>query len=85
MALICNECTVTGRKPQRITCKHTGLPCAFLRYCALSMKYYQTDAAKNCKLRRPPVEKRPVGSGLVRKTNKIGGMTWKLDTCKCRM
>ena len=52
MALLCNECKVSGKKPKRITCEHTGLPCAFIRYCALSMKYYQTDAAKTCKLRR---------------------------------
>ncbi len=52
MALICNECKVSGKKPKRITCEHTELPCAFIRYCALSMKYYQTDAAKTCKLRR---------------------------------
>lgn len=51
MALLCNECTVTGRSHQ-IWCNKTGKPCLHVRYCAVSGKYYQTDAAAKCKARR---------------------------------
>lgn len=50
MALLCNDCTVTG-KTHQIWCKHTGLPCLHVRYCGVSSKYYQTDAARDCKMR----------------------------------
>lgn len=50
MALLCNECTVKGKNKQ-IWCDHTGEPCLHVRYCAVSMKYYQTDAAKDCKVK----------------------------------
>lgn len=50
MALLCNECEVKGRTHQ-IWCKHTGEPCLHVRYCAVSSKYYQTDAAARCKLK----------------------------------
>ena len=50
MALICNDCTVEGKK-KLIRCKHTGEPCVFIRYCSVSGKYYQTDAAARCKER----------------------------------
>ena len=48
MALLCNECEVKG-KTHQIWCKHTGEPCMHIRYCAVSSKYYQTDAAARCK------------------------------------
>ena len=47
---ICNDCKVVGKMHQ-IWCKATGNPCAHVRYCAVSMKYYQTDAANYCKVR----------------------------------
>lgn len=50
MALLCNECEVKG-KTHQIWCKHTGEPCMHIRYCAVSSKYYQTDAAARCKLK----------------------------------
>lgn len=50
MALICNECRVTG-KTRKIMCRNTGEPCFFMRFCAVSGKYYQTDAADKCKLK----------------------------------
>lgn len=51
MALHCNECEIAGKNHQ-IWCKITGNPCGHVRYCAVSMKYYQTDAAKKCKARQ---------------------------------
>lgn len=51
MAMICNECELIGRKPKQIWCKLTGVPCMHVRYCAVSMKYYQTDDAARCKAR----------------------------------
>lgn len=50
MAVLCNDCIVEG-KTHKIICEHTKKPCAFMRYCAVSMKYYQTDNAARCKLR----------------------------------
>ena len=50
MALLCNECEVKG-KTHQIWCKNTGEPCMHIRYCAVSSKYYQTDAAARCKLK----------------------------------
>lgn len=50
MALLCNECTVTG-KTHQLWCDITGGPCMHVRYCAVSCKYYQTDAAAKCKVR----------------------------------
>lgn len=50
MALLCNDCTVEGKK-KLIKCKHTGEPCVFIRYCSVSGKYYQTDAAAGCRQR----------------------------------
>ena len=56
MALLCNECEVKGRTHQ-IWCKPTGEPCLHVRYCAVSSKYYQTDAAARCKLKEKNDEK----------------------------
>lgn len=50
MALLCNDCIVEG-KTHKIICEHTGEPCLHVRYCAVSSKYYQTDAAARCKLK----------------------------------
>ncbi len=50
MALLCNDCRIEGSRHKPI-CKHTDMPCVFLRYCAVSMKYYQTDAAADCGLK----------------------------------
>ena len=52
MALVCNECDLVGRKPKKIWCRITGGPCMHVRYCAVSMKYYQTDEAARCKARK---------------------------------
>ncbi len=48
--VLCNDCNVVG-KTKQIWCKLTGEPCMHVRYCAVSMKYYQTDAAAKCKVR----------------------------------
>lgn len=50
MALLCNDCIVQG-KTHKIICEHTGGPCAFMRYCQVSGKYYQTDGACRCRLK----------------------------------
>lgn len=50
MALLCNDVEIRGKKKQ-IWCLHTGGPCAHVRYCAVSGKYYQTDNAAKCKLK----------------------------------
>lgn len=50
MALLCNDCRVEG-KARKIICKYTALPCYFMRFCAVSGKYYQTDAAARCKVK----------------------------------
>ena len=47
MALLCNDCRIEGDRHKPI-CKHTDMPCMFLRFCQISMKYYQTDAAAKC-------------------------------------
>ena len=52
MAMICNECELRGnRKPRKIWCKLVDQPCLFVRFCAVSSKYYQTDEAAKCKVR----------------------------------
>lgn len=51
MAMVCNDCELRGKRVKQIWCKHTGEPCMHVRYCAVSMKYYQTDAAKGCKVK----------------------------------
>lgn len=48
MALLCNEVKM---KENRIWCKVSDMPCAFVRYCGISNKYYQTDNALKCKLK----------------------------------
>ena len=57
MALLCNDCVLRGTKIKQIWCKHTGQPCMHVRYCGISMKYYQTDAAARCKVRTEKWEK----------------------------
>ena len=49
--LVCNKGEMRGRKPKQIWCSVTELPCGYTRYCAVSMKYYQTDDAIRCKAR----------------------------------
>lgn len=49
MTLLCDLAELRGKKPAQIWCKVTGMPCAHTRYCAVSMKYYQTDAAMKCR------------------------------------
>lgn len=51
MAMLCNDCELKGKRVKQIWCKITGEPCLHVRYCAVSMKYYQTDAAAKCKVR----------------------------------
>lgn len=48
--LLCDKAyVVPGQKPQKIYCKLTdGGLCAHVRFCAVSMKYYQTDNARRC-------------------------------------
>lgn len=45
--LICNQAYMDGKK---IMCKRGNI-CVHVRYCAVSMKYYQTDNAKECVMR----------------------------------
>jgi len=52
MALLCNDVEMRGNKVKQIWCKHTGEPCIHVRFCAVSSKYYQTDAAADCKVRK---------------------------------
>ena len=54
MALLCNDVRMEGRKP---ICLRTGEPCAHLRYCAVSRKYYQTDNAARCRLREQELKR----------------------------
>ena len=51
MGLHCNDATVVGKNKQ-IWCDHTGEPCMYMRFCEISRKYYQTDAAMRCKVRK---------------------------------
>lgn len=55
MALLCDKVEMHGAQ---IWCKVTDMPCGHQRYCAVSMKYYQTDNAKKCTLRRKENEQR---------------------------
>ena len=48
--LLCDKATIKG-KTKQVWCDLTMEPCYHTRYCALSMKYYQTDAAKKCKIK----------------------------------
>ena len=50
MALICNDATIVG-KTKQIWCDHTRQPCMHVRFCAISNKYRQTDAAKRCRVK----------------------------------
>lgn len=50
MALHCNDATIVG-KTKQIWCNHTKEPCLHVRYCAVSCRYYQTDAALKCKVK----------------------------------
>ena len=50
MALVCDRATVRGKQRQ-IWCGLLDKPCGFVRFCAVSGKYYQTDRAKDCKAR----------------------------------
>ena len=56
MALICNDCVVVG-KNKKIMCEHTDEPCMFMRFCAVSGKYYQSDKAKKCKVKEKSNER----------------------------
>lgn len=49
MALLCNDVRMEGRRP---ICLHTDLPCIWLRFCKVSGKYYQSDKAKECRIRK---------------------------------
>ena len=46
--LICEHAYIEGKKPQKIMCRKVNNLCVHIRYCAVSMKYYQTDNAKEC-------------------------------------
>lgn len=46
--LLCDRAVLGAKKPQKIYCDITNGPCVHVRFCAVSMKYYQTDNAKNC-------------------------------------
>ena len=50
MALLCNDCECKGKRKE-IWCKHTDEMCMFIRYCSVSGKFYQTDRAKDCKMK----------------------------------
>lgn len=57
MAMVCNDCELRGKRVKQIWCKHTGEPCMHVRYCAVSMKYYQTDAAAFCPMKKEKEKK----------------------------
>lgn len=59
--LICDKAYVEGKKPQKIFCKLTENICVHVRYCGLSMKYYQTDKAKDCVMRERDGKKNETG------------------------
>ena len=48
--LLCDKATIRG-KTHQVWCDITMEPCLHTRYCSLRMKYYQTDAAKNCRVK----------------------------------
>lgn len=52
--LICNKAYMDGKK---IMCKQTNNICVHVRYCAVSMKYYQTDNAKECVMKEDKNER----------------------------
>ncbi len=43
--LICNRAYMDGK---RIMCKVSGMGCAHVHFCALTMKWSQTDSALDC-------------------------------------
>ena len=51
MALICDKAALQGKKPAKIWCTVVNQPCLFVRFCGVSMKYYQVDEAAKCKIR----------------------------------
>lgn len=57
MATLCSECELKGKRIKQIWCRITGEPCFHVRYCAVSMKYYQTDAASACKIKEQTNER----------------------------
>lgn len=65
MALLCNDCTVVG-KTKQIWCDITGEPCMHVRYCAVSNKYYQSDAAAKCKVRAKHEQQRDEADAINR-------------------
>lgn len=52
--LICDQASVGDRG--RIQCRRTGGICVHVKYCELSMKWRQTDAAVRCPARRDDYE-----------------------------
>lgn len=45
MILVCDKGYFKGK---RIFCKVSGMGCAHVRYCGMTLRWSQTDAAKNC-------------------------------------
>lgn len=45
MLLVCDKGYFKGR---RIMCKVSGIGCAHVRYCGMTMRWSQTDSAKDC-------------------------------------
>lgn len=43
--LICEKSYMNGK---RIMCKESGVGCAHVHYCGLTMKWSQTDGAEKC-------------------------------------
>lgn len=57
--LICDKARM---KDKKIWCDAVNGPCVHVRYCAVSMKYYQTDNAKKCLAREQDGEKHQTGA-----------------------
>lgn len=59
--LICDKAYMDARLKKQIMCGVTKNICVHVRYCAVSMKYYQTDNAKDCVVRYEDGENNQTG------------------------
>lgn len=57
--LICKKAYMKDRK---IMCKVSGITCAHVRYCGLTMRWSQTDSAYTCPGRDDDGEDNPTGA-----------------------
>lgn len=51
--LVCEKAFLKGdKRPKKIYCNITGGECDHVRFCSVSMKYYQPDDAIKCEKRK---------------------------------